>query len=231
MGEGWGQHDKADVKWLNEQEGDDTYPRRHTERLITMAAVITDVGLRGSCQSVCASLTIYVRVCVSVFLGLFRQLLTQWALFSLRLPSPLTLLIPPFYFFITKHFYLSVKLVHLLSPVCASNKRTPPSYAEMFLLFPLPAFIPSPPPSLAFSPAISLVIENKRQDSWRGKGQTSIWFNRRILINKVGLDCMAGSLSLMCNRASGFFSSPRAILCLCLVSLFHLASINSLLLN
>lgn len=59
------QQDKGNAEWLNEQhirkrrrKKTPTHPCWHVWRLITMAAVSTDVELRGSCQS--------VRVCVCV---------------------------------------------------------------------------------------------------------------------------------------------------------------------
>lgn len=59
------QQDKGNAEWLNEQhirrrggKKTPTHPCWHVWRLITMAAVSTDVELRGSCQS--------VRVCVRV---------------------------------------------------------------------------------------------------------------------------------------------------------------------
>lgn len=72
---GGAQQDKGDVKWLNEryagkrEEKETTHPCWHTQRLITMAAVSTDVGLRGSCQSlcVCKYARLYVCVCVYVW--------------------------------------------------------------------------------------------------------------------------------------------------------------------
>lgn len=42
------------------------HPCWHMQRLITMAAVSTDVGLRGSCQSVCVCISMCVCACASV---------------------------------------------------------------------------------------------------------------------------------------------------------------------
>lgn len=71
------QQDKGNAEWLNEQhirrrrrKKTPTHPCWHVWRLITMAAVSTDVELRGSCQS--------VRVCVCAC----RRLTVIWGLFS-----------------------------------------------------------------------------------------------------------------------------------------------------
>lgn len=49
-----------------EGEKEATHPCWHMQRLITMAAVSTDVGLRGSCQSVCVFVCKYVHICVCI---------------------------------------------------------------------------------------------------------------------------------------------------------------------
>ena len=49
-----------------EGEKEATHPCWHMQRLITMAAVSTDVGLRGSCQSVCERVSMHVCLCVCV---------------------------------------------------------------------------------------------------------------------------------------------------------------------
>lgn len=70
------EQDKGNAEWLNVQyvgkreETETGTPCWHVQRLITVAAVSTDVGLRGSCQSVCVH--VYAR-------GSVRDRVWQWS--------------------------------------------------------------------------------------------------------------------------------------------------------
>lgn len=66
------QNDWMCSMWGRARKKKPAHPCWHVQRLITVAAVSTDVGLRGSCQSVCVCVRKYARVCV-------RDSVWQWS--------------------------------------------------------------------------------------------------------------------------------------------------------